>query len=574
MKVMLVTAVAVLVLVLVLAYASSSSRPTQPTRPRFAVINTLGWHYECMGHVLEYMRDRGIAVDVYTVCDGNDGGWIDVYARLGLATHTIPVSSFGDRCAYEHVFAMNGVDLDAIPNDTPATCIAHTAACRFTRATRQLHLRPLPLSMADWAIPVYRMCTAEQKIAALSRRTSVALIGFSWSYHTVAQLRAIFTDFDSVDFHVIGRTVSRELGSAPNVTLHENVGTNEMMSVVMKAHYVAAPFGGVFDESQLSGCVPLAFSTGTPLIISAIQNAHMLFDSALVVSGGVVGSLRRTSPASVRAVIAERDRLSSHRDAVYAGILADAIPKVRFCTAPFERGALPSALSSILATERARSPDYEIWYYDDAARDEFVRCHFPQFLSHYRNLIPGAYQADLWRLMVLYTHGGVYADIAARFAVPLSSFVHPTDRLLMCVDTPTDPAGICNAFIAARPAHPAIRLAIERIVLTRLEPRDKGAFTLDIAGPQALGRAMRLFLYGVDDGRPFVPGDYGAYRLFDYRVPEMRDDRGAVVVSTFKFDGYYGAMYDARGVRHYYPLWHESCVYRDRSEPSCDRSGA
>jgi hypothetical protein len=244
---------------------------------------------------------------------------------------------------------------------------------------------------------------------------------------------------------------------------------------------------------------------------------------------------------------------------VYSGILADAIPKVRFCTAPFERGALPSALSSILETERARSPDYEVRYYDDAARDAFVRCHFPQFLPHYRNLIPGAYQADLWRLMVVYTHGGVYADIATRFAVPLSSFVRPTDRLLMCVDTPTDPAGIFNAFIAARPAHPAIRLAIERIVLTRLEP-------------QALGRAMRLFLYGVDDGRPFVPGDYGAYRLFDYRVPEMRDDRGAVVVSTFKFDGYYGAMYDARGVRHYYPLWHESCVFRDRSEPSCERS--
>jgi hypothetical protein len=572
MKVTVVTAVAVISLVLVLlAYASSSSL-SRPTGPRFAVINTLGWHYECMGHVLEYMRDRGIAVDVYTLCDGKDGGWIDMYARLGLAARALPVSRFRDRCPYEHVFAMNGVDLDAIPDDTPATCIAHTASCRFPRATRQLHLRPLPLSMTDWVIPVYRMCTAEQKVAALSRRTSVALIGFSWSFHSVAQLRAIFADFDSVDFHVVSRRVSRELGSAPNVTLHEDAGTNEMMSVVMKAHYVAAPLGGVFDHGGLSGCVPLAFSTGTPLIISAIQNDSLLFDSALVVDGGVVSSLQRTKAGAVRAVMAERDRLSSHRDAVYAGILAGAIPKVRFCTAPFERGALPSALSSILETERARSPDYEVRYYDDAARDAFVRCHFPQFLPHYRNLIPGAYQADLWRLMVVYTHGGVYADIATRFAVPLSSFVRPTDRLLMCVDTPTDPAGIFNAFIAARPAHPAIRLAIERIVLTRLEPRDKGAFTLDIAGPQALGRAMRMFLYGVDDGRPFVPGDYGAYRLFDYRVPEMRDDRGAVVVSTFKFDGYYGAMYDARGVRHYYPLWHESCVFRDRSEPSCDRS--
>jgi hypothetical protein len=47
-----------------------------------------------------------------------------------------------------------------------------------------------------------------------------------------------------------------------------------MMSVVMKAHYVAAPLGGVF-HGGLSGCVPLAFSTGTPLIIHAIRGSAL-----------------------------------------------------------------------------------------------------------------------------------------------------------------------------------------------------------------------------------------------------------------------------------------------------------
>ena len=472
------TLILVLIVVAVAIACASAARSARSTRPRFAVINTLGWHYECMGHVLEYMTDRGIAVDVYTVCDGNDGGWIDMYTRIGLIPRALPMSSFSVRCAYEHVFAMNGVDLDAIPDDTPSTCIAHTAADRYPRATRQLHLRPIPLSMADWVVPAHRMCTADEKIAALSRRTSVALVGGSWAFHSAAQLRAIFADFDSVDFHVVGRRLSRELGSEPNVTLHEDAGTDELIGVVMKAHYVAAPFGGAFDESQLSGCVPLAFSTGTPLIISAIQNAHLLFDSALVVNGAVVKSLERADRASVRAVIAERDRLCSHRDAVYSGILADAIPKVRFCTAPFELASLPAPIASILETERARSPDYELRYSDDAARDALVRCHFPQFLSHYRGLVPGAHQADLWRLMVVYIHGGVYADIA-RIAMPLSSLVHPTDQLLLC----SDPTSICTAFIAALPAHPVIRLAVESIVRSR-----------DVTGPQALGRAMRLFL--------------------------------------------------------------------------------
>jgi hypothetical protein len=56
---------------------------------RVAVINTLEWHYECMGHVLECMKDRGIAVDVYMIggYDGSDGsGWAAMYTFLFRAS--------------------------------------------------------------------------------------------------------------------------------------------------------------------------------------------------------------------------------------------------------------------------------------------------------------------------------------------------------------------------------------------------------------------------------------------------------------------------------------------------------
>jgi hypothetical protein len=90
------------------------------------------------------------------------------------------------------------------------------------------------------------MCTAEEKIAALSHRASIALIGNSWASHSAAQLRAVFNfaDFDSIDFHVINRSLPRELLSEPNVTLHEAAGVEDMLRVVMQSHYVAAPIGG------------------------------------------------------------------------------------------------------------------------------------------------------------------------------------------------------------------------------------------------------------------------------------------------------------------------------------------
>lgn len=549
-------------LVVVLALVLFVVTPTA-AKSKIAVINTLKWHYECVGHVLEYAIDHGVHVDVYM---HEEPGWEALYVRLGLLTRVRPVGTFRAE-NYRHVFAMNAVDMDAVDLGTvPATYIAHVADQRHPRAT-QVHLRPLALSAADWVVPVHRICTADEKMRALSPRVSVALIGGGWIM-SVSQLRSIFTNFDEIDLHFICRSVPSEL-RAPNITVHESVAAEDMVRVVMQSHYVASPIGGVYDHSQLSGCVPLALSTLTRVLISATQNATLRLDSALVFDGPVP-ALGPVTAADVSSSLVDRDRMIEHRDAVYTGRLARAIPKTRFCTGPFAEP--PGRLGEILAHERALSADFELRYFDDAARDAYVKLHFPQFLSHYRNLVPGAYQADVWRLMVICLHGGVYADIGARFAAPLSTIVRPSDELILCVDTPTDPAGICNAFIAARPGHPALRLAIENVVRTRLEPRNKGAFTLDIAGPQALGRAMRIFLYGDDDGRPFVPGDYGTHRMFDYRVPTMFDERGVPVVSTFKFEGYYDVMYNQRGLRHYYPLWHSDCVFRDRSAATCERS--
>ena len=58
---------------------------------KIAVINTLQWHYECIGHVLEYAIDRGIHVDVYMHADP---GWEALYVRLGLLARVRPVGTF------------------------------------------------------------------------------------------------------------------------------------------------------------------------------------------------------------------------------------------------------------------------------------------------------------------------------------------------------------------------------------------------------------------------------------------------------------------------------------------------
>jgi glycosyltransferase involved in cell wall biosynthesis len=873
---------------------------------RLAVLSTVRWHYECIGHVLEYARARGHEPDVFLPTAPESDEWVAMYRRLGYVFAVRDAATFAAECGcYTHVVAMTPDDAAHVPDAAKFVfaCIVHRADMLPTLRTRwHVYLRPRETD-AEWTMPVYRALSAGEKMAALSARPSVALIGSAWAHLGVEELRATFTNFDELDVLVVSRAIPDTLASLANVEAHPNATPEAMLSVVARAHFVAAPFGSVYDHEQLSGCVHLALATGTRLIISATQNAYLRLGSALVVEGRVpalhgapteeetaavfvdlegavgrrdalydrivaskpskrkihvlgvphtivsdaydhcpltsrmlrfarmmrplgctvveysngnsesgadtqvqilaenevraldadarastfaaralravsvlaapgevvlhvlpdasvvealpaclhvdwavdgacdspcpfrvcesaswaswhgglrhlefgtcrefvapsyhdcadldvvveppetptvlfMGAMQSKSLATVLAVaramptvrfvlcgrgdaalaserntvhappvlgrarsamlgaatalLAPEPHCTSHVEAqmcgtpvlcsvlgactvedgktgyvcrtladyvvavAHAGLLDRSyvasrarsafslrtvgnrydeiflqvaehrrIPKLRFCTGPFARSEMPGEFARILVAQQALSADHEVRYFDRMERDAFVVQHFPQYREHYRNLLPGAYQADLWRLMVVYVHGGVYADLATQFARPLSTVIRPTDELVMCIDAPTDPAGICNALIAARPRHPALLLAIERIVRTRLEPRDKGEFTLDVAGPQALGRAVRFFLRGEDDGAAFVAGDYGTHRLLTYALPHVLDELGAVVVSSFKCERYYELMYAGRA--HYFQLWHEDRVFRDVAAARCGATAA
>jgi glycosyltransferase involved in cell wall biosynthesis len=157
-------------------------------------------------------------------------------------------------------------------------------------------------------------------------------------------------------------------------------------------------------------------------------------------------------------------------------------------------------------------------YFDAAGRDSLVSAHFPQFLEHYRNLAP-EFQPDLWRLMALYVHGGTYVDDAAARLPELlesDSLVFRATR-----DGPDGLDGLDGLdVIAASAGSRALHFAVEHIVRSRLEPRERGECYSDVSGHRALGRAVRAFLRGSDDDLPFVPGDYGDFRVLERAASE------------------------------------------------------
>ena len=70
----------------------------------------------------------------------------------------------------------------------------------------------------------------------------------------------------------------------------------------------------------------------------------------------------------------------------------------------------------------------ELW--TDAAMEDLVREHFPQYLEKYLALPKNIMRADLFRYMVLWVHGGLYSDLDVEFFKPHDELVDDCALLL------------------------------------------------------------------------------------------------------------------------------------------------
>lgn len=163
---------------------------------------------------------------------------------------------------------------------------------------------------------------------------------------------------------------------------------------------------------------------------------------------------------------------------------------------------------------KASGWDYR--FYTDEACQEFIRRNYPKrFLDAYDALIPGAFKADLFRLLALFKEGGVYADIDVKLDVDLDGFITKDLSFFVPRDVPFDywpNSNFClwNGLMGAAPGHPIIAQAIEdilNIVLNRVDYLDlEGSLCsrdlnteiwklraipiLILTGPCALGRSV------------------------------------------------------------------------------------
>ena len=162
------------------------------------------------------------------------------------------------------------------------------------------------------------------------------------------------------------------------------------------------------------------------------------------------------------------------------------IPKIVHKTGKFlSVEKLPNELKYVYKFNQNNNKEYKFIYYNDEDCINIVKNFDPKVFEAYNILIPSAYKADIFRMVILYLKGGIYSDLPQKFLKPLKTFIdHSKD--LICIQN------MEIAFIAAKPKSKIIRYIIDYQVNNVLFRR-YGSGYLDITGPDACYRAYNIF---------------------------------------------------------------------------------
>jgi mannosyltransferase OCH1-like enzyme len=167
----------------------------------------------------------------------------------------------------------------------------------------------------------------------------------------------------------------------------------------------------------------------------------------------------------------------------YFEYFEDTIPKQVFLT--WQTKNLPPKMAESVKKLKGENPEFEYYLYDDIDRRNFIVKNFEtNVVTAYDALIPGAYQADLWRYCILYKLGGIYLDIKF-YTVNGFKLLSLTDKEYFIRDIEPSGSGVINGLIVSKPGNQKLLNCINEIV-NNVKNKYYGNSPLEPTGPLLL----------------------------------------------------------------------------------------
>jgi mannosyltransferase OCH1-like enzyme len=164
-------------------------------------------------------------------------------------------------------------------------------------------------------------------------------------------------------------------------------------------------------------------------------------------------------------------------------------------------------------------------------------------------LIPGAYKADLWRLCVLYIHGGIYMDIKL-VCVNGFKLIELTEANHFIKDR-LAPLSIFNSCMVCQQNHPYLLMAINKIV-ENVKSKNYGSNPLEPTGPVMLGNLIL-------NNRLKVNLDMTHYENGGFIIFK---DRFVISTEYPEYNSERTNTYNSINTKRYDALWFEKKIYK------------
>lgn len=102
------------------------------------------------------------------------------------------------------------------------------------------------------------------------------------------------------------------------------------------------------------------------------------------------------------------------------------IPKIIWQTHNYTIENMPENVKNVCANWINLNPGWKYNYINHIEREEFVK-KYPEILPYYLSLSPKL-QSDIWRYLITYEYGGLYADMDAICIKPIDYMLESIDK--------------------------------------------------------------------------------------------------------------------------------------------------
>ena len=247
---------------------------------KIAIYNGFSFHYEMFGYIIDYCKTKNYDLTIYS---DDNLGYKDYYKSLFAINEYRPVFLFEiEKQNYDFIFLTTDDDWSYKINDIEINrktiCIDHYYKIRNPAFEKRIATRPFS-NERKWALPVYPINQDNQT----NDEINIVLLSDDnkYSIHILKRLQSS----KKIILHAIARnmTIDKFHGLNMDIRICKNINTTDLIHILLKSSFIITDVSQSknYVSENMSGAIPLAFSTLTPLIISKETNAYYKFKNVI-----------------------------------------------------------------------------------------------------------------------------------------------------------------------------------------------------------------------------------------------------------------------------------------------------